>query len=126
MEGAAHTPPSNSPTLPLTCFFTLGGRNLKPHVRAVIAAIALADSHSRKVSGVYSYSGEGHISIDAEVYGDQIKAWDNSKGSAIEGNFPDLFHYGESAHIEIKRVQSGRYEGYDYGTGRSRRRPQHD
>ncbi|WP_141105606.1 hypothetical protein [Rhizobium sp. R635] len=90
---------------------------MKTHVRASIAAIALADSHGRKVSGVYSYSGEGHVNIEAETYGNQIKAWDYSKGGAIEGNFPDLYHYGESAHIEMRRVRSGRYEGYDYGTG---------
>src|SRR5262249_23212569 len=89
---------------------------MKPHVRAAVAAIALADAGGRKVSSVYDYSTSVYRNIDARVEGDRVTGYDYTAGCHVDGNIPNIYHYGESQHIELKRKGDNKYEGYDYGS----------
>jgi hypothetical protein len=88
---------------------------MKPNVRAAIAAITLSHSLGRKVSSVYAYSDGGYINIDATVTGDKVDGYDYSSGCHVGGRLPNLYHYGQNAHIDLKSKGQGKYDGYDYG-----------
>jgi hypothetical protein len=88
---------------------------MKPHVRAAVAAIALSRSLSRKVASIYSYSDGGYLNIDAAVQGNHVNGYDYSNSCHIDGNLPNVYHYGESSFIDL-RPNGNRYDGYDYGT----------
>jgi hypothetical protein len=88
---------------------------MKPHVRAAVAAIALSRSLGRTVSSVYSYSDGGYLNIDATVQGDHVIGYDYANNSHIDGNFPNIYHCGESSFIDMN-PNGNRYDGYDYGT----------
>ncbi len=90
---------------------------MKPHVRAAIAGIALSHSSGRKISSIYAYAGGGYINIDASVNGSRVDGYDYTNGCHIDGNLPNLYHYGESAHLDFTPKGSGKYDGYDYGSG---------
>lgn len=89
---------------------------MKSNVRAAIAAIALSHATGRKVSSVFSYGGEGYISIDASVSGERVDGYDYTNGCYVDGNLPNLYHYGQGAHIDFKPKGNGQYDGYDYGS----------
>src|ERR1700759_4727029 len=88
---------------------------MKPHVRAAVAGIALSHANNKKISSVYAY-GAGYINIDADVSGDRVNGYDYFNGCHIDGTLPNLYHYGESAHLEFKPKGNGKYDGYDYGS----------
>lgn len=88
---------------------------MKLNVRAAVAAAALAHSTGRSISSIYDYGAGGYRMIDARFSGTRLDAYDHTSGCHFDGSLPDLYHYGQSAHVEFKVGSSGRYEGYDYG-----------
>lgn len=90
---------------------------MKPHVRASVAAIALSHASGRAISSIYSYSGDGHMSITANVSGQNVNAYDYTTGSSISGSLSNIHHYGESSSISLTASGNGSYSGHDYGTG---------
>lgn len=89
---------------------------MKAHVRAAVAAIALAHALGRNVSSVYDYEAGGHKRINATISGNSVNAYDYDSGCHITGGLPSLFHYGEGAHLQLNPTGSGTYSGFDYDT----------
>jgi len=89
---------------------------MKDHVRAAVAAIALAHANRRKVSSVYAYSGGGYRNIDLSISGNRVSGYDYQARCHIDGNIPSLYHYGEGSHIDFKPKGNGKFDGYDYGS----------
>lgn len=89
---------------------------MRTDVRAAVAAISLSHSLNRKVSSVFGYRGEGWINVEIEVRGKRVDGYDYTNSCHIDGDIPDLYHYGQSAHIEFKPLGNNHYEGFDYGT----------
>jgi hypothetical protein len=90
---------------------------MKPNVRAAVAAIALSHALQAKVSSVYAYGSGEYINIEAEIDSGHLTAYDYSAGCHIDGDIPNLYHYGQSGHLEFKPEGGGRYTGYDYCSG---------
>lgn len=90
---------------------------IKPHVRAIIAATAISDATSNRLSSIYQYGeGSGWKSISMEVSGQAVTGYDYSMSAHFSGTMPNLYHYGESAYVEFKRSSQNKYTGYDYGS----------
>ena len=89
---------------------------MKPHVRAAVAAIALAHFSSRKVNSIYDYSDGVYKNIDAEINGGAVSGYDYGASCFIDGTIPSLYHYGESSFIDFTPKGNGKYDGYDYGS----------
>jgi hypothetical protein len=91
---------------------------IKPHVRAVIAATAISHATRRSVDSVYQYgSDSGYKNISIQIAGTTVTGYDYTKSAHFTGTMPDLYHYGESCHVEFKPEGGGRYTGYVYGAG---------
>jgi len=89
---------------------------MQPHIRSAVAAMALAHALGRKVDSIYSYSESEYRLITVTVSGNRVDGYDYAASCFFDGNIPDLYHYGQNAHIEFKALGNGRYEGYDYGS----------
>src|SRR5438477_13203030 len=83
-------------------------------VGAGVAAIALSHCLAKKVSSVFGY-GEGWTNVKVHVRGTRVAGYYYSNPCHIDGDMPNLYHYGQSAHIEFKATSEAKYEGYDYG-----------
>ena len=90
---------------------------MKSHVRTSAAAISLSHSTKSPISSIYSYDDGAYINISVSISGDQVEGYDYSNGCHVGGTLPNLYHYGESHHINLKETSNGKYDGYDYGTG---------
>lgn len=90
---------------------------MKEHVRAALAASALAANSGQKISSIYSFSAGGYRMIDASVNDGRLTGYDYTAGCHFDGNLPSLYHYGEGCHLDLKPNGSGKYSGYDYGSG---------
>jgi hypothetical protein len=86
---------------------------MKDHVQAAAAAIAIAHDSGRRVSGVYGPNG--HVNVEVTLSGDRVQGYDYSNSCHVDGTLPNLYHYGQSAHLELKPKTGGKYDGYDYG-----------
>ncbi|WP_406851678.1 hypothetical protein WEU32_09150 [Brevundimonas sp. BH3] len=89
---------------------------MKPHVRAAIVAAALSHHGKRNVSSVYDFSAGSYHNIVASFNGQSLTAFDYTKGAHFSGTIPNLFHYGESCHIQLKHKSGDKYDGFDYGS----------
>jgi len=87
---------------------------MKDHVRAAVAAIALSHFLGKRVSSIHA-SGAGYVNIDISIHGTRVSGFDYTNSSHIDGDIPNLYHYGESSHLEFKSMGNGRYEGFDFG-----------
>jgi hypothetical protein len=92
-------------------------KNMKPHVRTAVVAVALSASLGKKISSVYSYSESSYTNIEISIKDDKVTGYDYTNSCHIDGRIPSLYHYGESSYLELKPKQSGKYTGYDYGSG---------
>lgn len=88
---------------------------MKDHVRAVIAAIAIAHVTKRSVSSVYDYGASKYRSIDAKVQGSSVSAYDYDAGCSVDGSLPSLYHYGDSHYVDLT-ISGQSFSGYDYGS----------
>lgn len=86
---------------------------MRAHVQAAAAAIAIAHSSGRRVSGVAG--PHGAVNVEVTVRDGRVEGYDYTNGCHIDGNLPNLYHYGQSAHLELKPKEGGKYDGYDYG-----------
>lgn len=86
---------------------------MENHVRAAVAAAAIAHASGRKVSSVYG--PHGWVRVDASASGDRIDGYDYDRSCHISGTLPSLYHYGESSHLQLQAKGDGKYTGYDYG-----------
>lgn len=89
---------------------------MKSDVRAAVAAIALSHSTGRRVSAVYDYNEGSYVSIAASINGKTVTGYDYANSCHVSGTLPNLYHYGQSAHINFNEVGDGTYNGYDYGS----------
>jgi hypothetical protein len=89
---------------------------MEPHVRSAVAAISLSHANSKTVSSIYSYSESQYLSISVSINNNSVNGYDYTNQCHISGNLPNLYHYGDSHHIELKAVSLGNYSGYDYGS----------
>jgi hypothetical protein len=89
---------------------------MKENVRAAVAAIALSHSLGRKISAVYDYTSSGYRNVEMSVSHGHVQGYDYDASCHIDGNIPNLYHYGESSHLDFNSNGSGKYEGYDYGS----------
>lgn len=87
---------------------------MEDHVRAAIAAAALAHSKKIKLSSVYSYSESRYRSIEAAFSGAKLTGYDYDSGCHFDGSAPNLYHYGVGSHVEFNVKSGGHYDGYDY------------
>jgi hypothetical protein len=89
---------------------------MKQHVRAAAAAIALAHSMGRNITGVHDYSGGGYKSISVSISGNNVSGYDYASNCHVSGTLPSLYHYGVSSHLQLTPNGTGAYNGYDYNT----------
>ena len=76
----------------------------------------LSHTKGKSVSSLYDYGAGEYLNIAVGVSADRVQGYDYKSGAHFGGTLPSLFHYGESAHIELKH-SNGKYRGYDYGAG---------
>ena len=55
------------------------------------------------------------VPIDS-VNGKTVTGYDYTNSCHVSGTLPNLYHYGQSAHINFNEVGDGTYNGYDYGS----------
>lgn len=72
---------------------------MKSHVQAAAAAIAIAHNSGRRVSGIIGPNGA--VNVEVTVKGKRVEGYDYSNSCHVDGNLPDLYHYGQSAHLEL-------------------------
>jgi hypothetical protein len=89
---------------------------MKTNVRAGVAAIALSHALHRRISALYDYSTGGYRNVEILVSQSHVQGYDYDSSCHIDGNFPNLYHYGESSHFDFNPQGGGKYEGYDYGS----------
>jgi hypothetical protein len=89
---------------------------MRANVRAAVAAAALAHGNGMNVSSVFDYGAGSYWMIEARFTGNSLSAYDYTSTCHFDGTLPDLYHYGQSAHVEFKAIGHGRYDGYDYGS----------
>jgi hypothetical protein len=88
---------------------------VKPETRRAIAYIAGRLISKTHASAIYDYSANKYASIDGTVADQPMKVdvYDYDAGCHVTGSGKDLYHYGNSAYIELK-LHGKRFEGYDY------------
>jgi hypothetical protein len=91
------------------------GQLMKPHIRAVVAAIALSHATGKRVSSIYDHVAESPVTIDATASGDAVVAFDFDNRCAIRGILPDLYHHGKGCLIRLTPTDNQTYDGYDFG-----------
>jgi len=89
---------------------------MKDHIRADVAAIALAHWSGKKVNNIYDHAAGRYMNIDVAVNNSEVIGYDYTTRGHISGTIPLLYHYGERHHIKMEPKENGRYLGYDYGT----------
>lgn len=90
---------------------------MKLDVRAAVATATIAHANRSGVSSIYDHGASSYRMIDARISGDALSAYDYTSGCHFDGTVPNLFHYGQGAHVDFQSNGDGRYEGYDYGSG---------
>lgn len=85
-------------------------------IRATIAAIALADTHGRSVTGLYDYAQARHLNLTANVTGQAVNAIDMDHKTKMTGTLPDIFDNARSSYIHLAGT-GGKYTGFDHQSG---------
>lgn len=52
--------------------------------------------------------------MSVSLNGDTVNGYDYTNSCHISGTLPSLYHYGVSAHLQLKPDGRGSYSGYDY------------
>ena len=90
---------------------------MPPNTRAAAAAISAAIVNRRKYSSVYAHGGGGYVSIDADIVGGNVKAYDYGRSAHIEGSLPaSVYDYTEKSFMEFKHAGGSKIDGYHYGS----------
>lgn len=89
---------------------------MKPGTRACIAYIAGRASNGSAASHIYDYQQSKYISFTGTVTGDSVAVYDYDRGCYCSGTFPQVYDYGDHAHISLEMNDTG-FRGYDYGSG---------
>lgn len=89
---------------------------MKPHLRAVVSATAVAHSTGKNVSSIYDYSSSQHATISVSMSGSNVNGYDYARGSTFSGSLSNLYDYGDGHTITLKEDGPGEYSGYDYGS----------
>ena len=79
-----------------------------------MAYIAGRNASSRNSSSVYDYAVGQHHPFSGSVNGDSISAYDYTEKCHVGGTLPNIYHYGNSKHINLRIQESGQFSGYDY------------
>ncbi len=88
---------------------------MKAHTRRAVAYIAGRVVSESSSSAVYDYSIGGYTNFSANISHAQISAFDYDESCYISGSLPGLYHYGNSAHLNLQ-LQGDQFNGYDYDT----------
>lgn len=88
---------------------------MKSHTRRAVAYIAARLISGRNSGAVYDYSISSHVSFSATISGNRISAYDYDQSCHVGGSLPNLYHYGNSAHLSVK-LAGAHFKGYDYDT----------
>jgi hypothetical protein len=91
-------------------------RYMKSHVRAAVAASAISHATGRRVLSLYDHSTGSEVKVSASAIGNQVFGYDSDNGCEFGGEVPSLYHYGESAHLDLTPRGEGGYGGYDHGS----------
>jgi hypothetical protein len=86
---------------------------MQAQTRRAVAYIAARIISNRNASAVYDYGEGKYFSIDGQINGAVVSVFDYSEHCHVDGTLPDLYHYGNQRHIEVK-VNGRSFEGYDY------------
>ena len=85
-------------------------------IRATIAAIALADTQQRSVTGLYDYAQARHLNLTANVTGQAVNAVDLDRKTKMTGTLPNVFDNARSSYINLTGAD-GKYTGFDHQSG---------
>ena len=84
-------------------------------IRAIIAAIGLAHTSGRNVTGLYDHAAARHLNLTASASGTLVNAIDLDRKVKFSGAVPDIFDHGRNSHIHLAGAD-GEYTGYDHAT----------
>lgn len=88
---------------------------MKSQTRRAVAYIAARLISGRNSGSVYDYSISSHVSFSATISDNRISAYDYDQSCHIGGSLPNLYHYGNSAHLSLT-IAGTHFKGYDYDT----------
>jgi hypothetical protein len=86
---------------------------MKTHTRRAVAYIAGRLVTDQISSSVYDYQEGRHVSMEGNVTGSSIAAYDYDQSCHIVGSSSLLYHHGNHAHLTLQ-LSNTRFSGYDY------------
>jgi hypothetical protein len=89
---------------------------MKVHVRAAVAAVALAHTLGRAIVRVHEFEASVSLRMSVRVRDGLVSAYDHGRHCYVTGALPNLYHHGERSHLVIKPEASGVYCGFDHDT----------
>ena len=91
---------------------------IQPHIRNVIAAASISHASGKSLSAIYKYGDDsGFKTIAMKVANGKVTGYDYTTSSHFTGTMPNLYHYGESCHVQLQAKGNGKYAGFVYGGG---------
>ncbi len=87
---------------------------MKDCTRRAIAYVVGRKSSGRNSSNVYDYSVGSHHPFGGTVNNDSVAVYDYTERCHVGGTLPNIYHYGNNNHINLRINQGGQFSGYDY------------